>query len=1633
VVTAADGTKTPLAPGQEPTRDGVRPITKDIAEGKNVDEIAREHGWTRKQVIAQLAATGFEVRTREPSGKNGHEKGAEVVDRTGKVFAGHYWNQKDGSQRTYFIDAKDNEVSRTRHRDGTVKETATDPEGRKTEKTTENGTTTVEVTFNGYTLTTAPDGGMTLTDNSNGDELKIKPGSAQAALARTLLAVNPNSSDPAKAKEGEVVKTVIDGIFAGERLPELVEAARESAKDAQRLIDKYDSGPPAAATLDGPFGEAQAKINKSQAQFDAYALDPAYKGATDGARATINKALAPQGLQWNPEKPKGTLADAKDRLNAANSLFDKASGARGEYETAARVLDTAIPKLNQLMPLADPDRQVAYQTGSPPPNLQREHAQGLAAHAEVKALVTQVGLHMTKGDKLSVDYLVGPGASTAPKGTLPDGAQPVAITVAGRKIKVAPDVAAQYEKNGIAALTRGGKAVAIEIEVTKKDGSKVREWRWLDPRQAMLKIQADSQLELAEAYHASYSASSRAVALDAQKEDFKQKLLAEYNREHPSLLKPGKEHQRVKGDHLGVLEKQELQIRGGQLWVVNHFEEGTTEQQLTFGPKDKNVRDEYRNRTLNKEWQKLYTEADPSQCTTGLLPGAKAAQTQAGRHLNDVVAQQQRAAVADLDKELDRLRADYAAAVDKYGVGSADAPKGTLPDGVQPVEIAVGGQTIKVAPDVAEQYRTLGVDALTRSDKAVWIEIPKEDGSSSKEGRWVDPHLAVRRLQLDATELQRKASDNLRKQAEGLRDWYDVRLSKPQLLADENPSLDKAYLDADEHDEQKALDGIYQSKFQSLLAAGYDNQFRSLSGTTLDETVTRTLGFDAGTEEGHEALKTVADEIREIGGDTPQVRVVPIFHVDETAGAQQTALIAVKDGEGKTWYVDATGQKFENIGDFQDNNRQFQESGNLVVPTGLEMKAGADGRIALDAVQARNVSAVDKVVDPIIGIGTTVATVASFTPAAPIAAPLATLGGLYLGGRAAYNQWKYLDHGGEWGDKESLMNVGMVATTALPLAAAGLRTGGLAARTELSLGQAAKGSIGAIRTKDATLGIGNARLHLPKTSYADDVSGYLESGGMLNTTARGMDAAAMGGGTLLIGESAHQLAANGDQMSGLQLADAITSLGTGLAGTGLGARGLLASRGLKTDAARGETRSPNQRPQYSEAESPQRGGTIELAIEGEMRTVRVLGPRPQNDNPARVYVPPKGGPRPTADALRTQGYTHQLVMPEGGEPGIVPILGGGSKHHVPGNEGARRGFLQRLLGGARGKPPRIDEVAFHEAMKRSAELLKTPGGKVLMGRFEAAKEQGYRFGVSTEQGDPRTGSRSTIDSENKVIAIDRRYASDPVKFLRSLGTQLSRAPDLPYGPGGRPPSELVRGITNGEHPRYHQPSEKVLLRGVTRGDGFRHGFVPLGTFQGSSLTPGKAHELSQTGQGNLEAVPATEVPWVARQFAGGTASGDNSGYVYVFKDPVHGPNPDPNAETVSYRINDLASAHRKVRLPFEREHMLSQIPPEYIVGRRRVENGRFVGEFEYNPNVVWRIDRGERYVGGERYVRVNEVRGPLPESPDAVFVPQKPGHTDKFARDESGPRFTHELIQVQDPETTRKYFIIQPIGREASE
>ncbi|RWM00972.1 MAG: LysM peptidoglycan-binding domain-containing protein [Mesorhizobium sp.] len=1397
-VAGPDGRKTILAPSQDPGGSTTQDIKHDLADGKSIDQIAKENGLTDEQVIAELQAAGYQVKSTSSS----DAQSVELVDPRsgGKTVYSHDYQH---DVRTVTTTADGKKTSLSVDGNGTETKTVTDKDGRVTTTTTEkinggkpvvyevkpddnltqiarqygvtlddlrrtnpelfnssrdpntihagekitidNGTrTTVEVTFNGYTLTTKPDGSMTLHNNTTGADLKIEAGSTQETLARTLLAVNPNSSDPKEAKEGEVVKTFVEGLLAGEALPGLVDAAEKAGQDKQALIDKYHLGTPAKPKLDGqnrvvdPFGDppqgkapsggkwmpmkidgvwtwvdpqvAQAIIDENialsrvtetralavqgQEQLNVDMLDPAYKDAIGGAQTILNKALAPHGLQWNAQKPKGTLADARERLTKANTLLQNAQDARGEYESAGRVLKDAIAGQGPLTPLGDPNAPAVSARGTPDLHPQRD--QSVADRSAVDKLFSEVGLHLSKGDKLTIDFLVG-----------------------------------QADLNGV-----------------PKDSKEYKEL-------TALQTTAGSQLELAQAYQDYFDAHANATQVSARQTDLEQKLSNEYLGEQKFNF--DEKYNRISGDYLGHYKNSTLEIRDGQLWIINHFDEGTTEQQLTYSLSDKNVRDEYRDRQLNKDWQALLAGygSNAKVCTANGLQSVRSSEEQAAKSLNDVLDRQLGNSLVDLNAKLPTLQTNFDNALTHHKPGSVDAPEGTLPNGAQPVEINVGGQTIKVAPDVAQNHEQNGIDALTQGGKAIWIDLDTED--DDKSGRWVDPELAVAKLRLEATKLQISQIGDLRRQLQGFNDYHELRLSEPSLLADDNTTVDKTYLD--EH-EQLTLDAMYQPRFQQLLEKGYDNEFHEQRGTDLDEMVARKLGLDSSTDDGRDAIENVADEIRDIGGDNPYVRSVPIFYVDDQVGTQQVALFAVRDGDGNTRYVDATGKKFGDLGDFQDNNSQFGENGKLVVPKDLEMKAGADGKIALDVVKARNVSVWDKVVDPLVGIGTGIATILSFTPAAPVAAPLAYTGAAYLGTRAVINEVNHLDHGGEWYGTESLTNIASAATTVLPMASSGLRTIGMAARSESFLAgvaaspRAFAGSIGATRSNWA---------------LASETRTYMQSTAGLNKAAWGMDVGSVIVGSPLLATSAYDLAANGDQMNGLQLANALTGVGTGITGTGLSIHGLRTMRpgtGTQDPDAPGADANPPPGGDGPFQQPPGGKGPSQLALEpgpsGRPMNVYEMGAdgvyRPTGEqvfhDPSHPLIP--GEVIKTDDAGGNGSTAAPVRDPEGSTASGTPYPADGDPIVMPGEPTGKDGPVRLVWDPQTRSFTGMPERDTSGYVYTSGKDPKTPSAYLdglsaeqLVNRYEqergyySSREMAERYGPDGVQ-IPRTPLRETL-------------------------------------------------------------------------------------------------------------------------------------------------------------------------------------------------------------------------------------------------------------------------------------------------
>lgn len=76
----------------------------------------------------------------------------------------------------------------------------------------------------------------------------------------------------------------------------------------------------------------------------------------------------------------------------------------------------------------------------------------------------------------------------------------------------------------------------------------------------------------------------------------------------------------------------------------------------------------------------------------------------------------------------------------------------------------------------------------------------------------------------------------------------------------------------------------------------------------------------------------VADSIRHIGGDNPQVTVLPVQYASANTGTVSLPLFRVQDSSGRDRFVDNTGRTYDSFDDWKKNNQL--PPGNMTYPVG---------------------------------------------------------------------------------------------------------------------------------------------------------------------------------------------------------------------------------------------------------------------------------------------------------------------------------------------------------------------------------------------------------------------------------------------------------------------------------------------------------------------------------------------------------------------------------------------------------------------------------------------------------------------------------------------------------------------------
>ncbi|MGR2737940.1 hypothetical protein ACUY1T_05770 [Billgrantia sp. Q4P2] len=325
------------------------------------------------------------------------------------------------------------------------------------------------------------------------------------------------------------------------------------------------------------------------------------------------------------------------------------------------------------------------------------------------------------------------------------------------------------------------------------------------------------------------------------------------------------------------------------------------------------------------------------------------------------------------------------------------------------------------------------------------------------------------------------------------------------------------------------------------------------------EVLDQALGSD-----DEELVDAVEDQLREIGGDNAEVGIIPILYRD-SHGIRDTALFTVEDGDGKTWLVDESGSKYRNFDDFRQHN-YLSDKGHVFLPESPNRLTDASGALTYEWHQARELSVAEQWLDPIIGIGTGIATLASFIPPlAPIAVPIAFAGGAYFGARSVSNIHEMHEYGRPLASTEGVMQGAMLITSFLPMGASAFRVAGLT-RAGTPAGVAVRTSTGAVNTW------GKGWSQNPMYQEAAE---QLTRRGVAFSTARGLDRAAMGIGIPLMGYSGANLATNWNDMTRLEKTAALTELASGLFGVGMGYQ---ASRAARPNQGAPETLTQGKLP-----------------------------------------------------------------------------------------------------------------------------------------------------------------------------------------------------------------------------------------------------------------------------------------------------------------------------------------------------------------------------------------------------------------------------------------------------------------------
>jgi hypothetical protein len=206
------------------------------------------------------------------------------------------------------------------------------------------------------------------------------------------------------------------------------------------------------------------------------------------------------------------------------------------------------------------------------------------------------------------------------------------------------------------------------------------------------------------------------------------------------------------------------------------------------------------------------------------------------------------------------------------------------------------------------------------------------------------------------------------------------------------------------------------------------------------------------TGDNAEAVRKITATIRDLGGDTAKVTVLPIQYSSRQTGPVALPLFRVEGKDGKAWFVDNLGARYDSFGKWTEKSQL--PPGNVTYPKGGELKPGPDGKVALDS---RNTpKTVDTIGEQLLEAGDTAALVGGLLAGGAMmigsggtAAPVVMVAaGAWVSGRGAQTLAERDDIGlpNDLGDPQAraaFFNIAAGVLSGLPLGRAAflIRTG----------------------------------------------------------------------------------------------------------------------------------------------------------------------------------------------------------------------------------------------------------------------------------------------------------------------------------------------------------------------------------------------------------------------------------------------------------------------------------------------------------------------------------------------------------------------------------------------------------------